>query len=85
MEVRIDTQDGPALPTWAKMAAAIQLQLQQQRESWRQRLAHDPARFGEVELEVHQTMQQTADQIVAGLLAEVGRAPALDNASKKSC
>lgn len=84
MEVRTDAQGGPAVPAWAKMAAAIQGRLQQQREVWRRRLADDPTRFGEVEIDVHQTMQQTADQIVSGLLAEVGQAPALENACKKS-
>ena len=36
-------------------------------------------------LEVHQTMQQAADHIVAGLLAQVGQQPSLEGASKKSC
>lgn len=43
-----------------------------------------PFLIGEVEVEVHRTMQQTADQIVAGLLAEVGQEAALENACKKS-
>lgn len=84
MKVRKDGDDKP-VPAWTKMAAAIEQELQRQRESWRRRLAQDPSRFGEVEIEVHQAMQQTADQIVAGLLAEVGQAPALEDARKKSC
>jgi hypothetical protein len=84
MEVHTDAQDGPAVPAWAKMAGAIQKQLQQEREAWRQRLAQDPSRFGEVEVSVHQRFQQLADQVVAGLLAEVGQEPTLENASKKS-
>jgi hypothetical protein len=84
MEVRTVAQDGPAVPAWAKMAPAIQQQLQRQREEWRQRLAQDPSCFGEVEHAVHQSLQQTADQIVAGLLAEVGQEAALEHAGKKS-
>jgi hypothetical protein len=84
MEVRKDADDKP-VPAWTKMAAAIEQELQRQRESWRRRLAKDPSRFGEVEIEVHQAMQQTADQIVAGLLAEVGQEAALEDARKKSC
>lgn len=84
MEVRTDAQGGPVVPAWAKMAAAIQQELQQQRETWRRRLADDPSRFGDVEVNVHRTFQQLADQVVAGLLAEVGQEPALENAGKKS-
>lgn len=84
MEVRTDAQDGPVVSAWAKMAGAIQQQLQHQREGWRRRLAKDPACFGKVEVAVHQAMQRAADQIVSGLLAEVGQEPALENAGKKS-
>lgn len=83
MEVRMEAQ-GKSVPAWTKMAEALQQQLQRQREQWRRRLAKDPASFGTVEVEVHQALQQTADQIVAGLLAEVGAAAALENACKKS-
>jgi hypothetical protein len=84
MEVRTQGQDGPAVQAWPEMAATLHQQLQQQRAAWRQRLADDPTRFGEVEGHVHHTFQQLADQVVAGLLAEVGRTPALEHAGKKS-
>jgi hypothetical protein len=82
MEVRTDARE-PVL-VWAKMAASLQEQMEKQREAWRRRLADEPSRFGEVEVEVHRMMQQAADQIVAGLLAEVGQEPSLENACKKS-
>jgi hypothetical protein len=37
-----------------------------------------------VEPAVHHTFQQLADQVVAGLLGEVGRAPALEEARKRT-
>jgi len=79
------TDAGASLPAWANMAASIHQQLLQEREDWRQRLAQNPACFGEAEVGVHAAFQKLADQVVAGLLAEVGAGSALENAAKKSC
>lgn len=83
--MQVGTDAHGALPTWAKMAASIQEQLLLERERWRQRLLRNPACFGEAEVGVHATFQELADQVVAGLLAEVGASEALENAGKKSC
>jgi hypothetical protein len=64
--------------------ADVDKQLNGLKDLWSQRLNQDPSSFGKVELEVHQTLQQVADQIVAGLLAQVGQQPALEDACKKS-
>jgi hypothetical protein len=47
-------------------------------------LRREPSRFGEVEVTVHHAFQEMADQIVTGLLADVGQQPTLENARKKS-
>jgi hypothetical protein len=64
--------------------AAVAARLQQQQQRCRERLQCDPTRFGEVEVAVHHTFQELADQVVASLLGDVGQAPALEQASKKS-
>lgn len=83
MDVRLQRKDGAvaSLPT---QVAAVTEQLVQEQELWRERLRRDPSRFGEVEVAVHHAFQQLADQVVVGLLADVGRQPALENAGKKS-
>lgn len=54
------------------------------KDHWSLQLGQDPSRFGQVEREVHQAFQHGADQVVAGLLAQVGQHAALEDASKKS-
>jgi hypothetical protein len=73
----------PVLPL-AKILADVDKQLHLLKDVWSQRVNDDPASFGTVERDVHQTLQQLADQIVAGLLALVGQQPSLADACKKS-
>ncbi len=82
MDVRLQRQ-GEVVTLPAQVAGVIE-RLNQEQQDWRQRLRRDPARFGEVELAVHHAFQQMADQVVAGLLADVGQDPALETAGKKS-
>jgi hypothetical protein len=83
MLVHTDESHSP-VPPLARILANVDKQLKGLKDGWSQRLNDDPASFGKVELEVHQTMQQAADQIVAGLLAQVGQQSSLEDASKKS-
>jgi hypothetical protein len=85
MRVHTDAQSKSAVPPLSEILAGVDERLQRLQDVWSQRLGDDPASFGKVELEVHQTMQQAADQIVAGLLAQVGQQPSLEDARKKSC
>jgi hypothetical protein len=85
MRVHTDAQSKSAVPPLSEILAGVDERLKRLKAVWSQRLSEDPASFGKVELEVHQTMQQAADQIVAGLLAQVGQQPSLEDASKKSC
>jgi hypothetical protein len=84
MLVHTDAESkSPVLPV-AQILAGVEKQLNDLKDVWSQRLNDNPASFGKVELEVHQTLQQAADQIVAGLLAQAGRQSALEDACKKS-
>lgn len=84
MLVHLDaTSQSPVLPV-PQILVGVQQQRTDRNDVWSQRLNQDPASFGQVELEVHQTLQQAADQIVAGLLAHLGQQSALENAGKKS-
>ena len=85
MRVYTDAQSKSALPPLSEILAGVGERLKRLKDVWSQRLGDDLASFGKVELEVHQTMQQAADQIVAGLLAQVGQQPSLEDARKKSC
>ena len=85
MRVHTDAQSKSAVPPLSEILAGVDERLKRLKDVWSQRLGDDLASFGKVELEVHQTMQQAADQIVAGLLAQVGQQPSLEDAGKKSC
>jgi hypothetical protein len=85
MRVHTDAQSKSAVPPLSEILAGVDERLKRLQDVWSQRLGEDPVSFGKVELEVHQTMQQAADQIVAGLLAQVGQQPSLEDAGKKSC
>jgi hypothetical protein len=60
------------------------MKLRNLQEDWSQQLQQDPSRFGQIEVEVHHAFQHLADQVVAGLLGEVGQQPTLEQACKKS-
>jgi hypothetical protein len=83
MEVRIGKKDKNL--TLTGQVAGVVERLSQEQKVWQERLHQDPSRFGEVEMDVHHAFQQVADQVVAGLLADVGAQPQLEDACKKSC
>jgi hypothetical protein len=85
MLVHTDAGSKSAVLPLSKLPAAVEKQLNALKDSWSQRLNENPSLFGKIELEVHQQFQQLADQVVAGLLAEAGQQPSLDDACKKSC
>lgn len=84
MDVRLDTACGTPVAPVPEILAGIAQKLQQEQHAWRQRLQADPRKFADVEVAVHHTFQQLADQLVAGLLADVGRSGALETPRKKS-
>jgi hypothetical protein len=84
MHVRTDAQANSTVAPLASVLNEMHKKLSSLREDWSAQLQHDPSRFGQVEVEVHHAFQRLADQVVAGLLAEVGQQPSLEQASKKS-
>jgi hypothetical protein len=84
MDVYLGNRDGPAVGSVPQALAAVAARLEQEQQGWRQRLQRDPSRFGEIEVAVHHTFQELADQVVASLLGDVGQAPGLEQAGKKS-
>ena len=55
----------------AEVVAELQRQLPTQQSKWMEQLRKSPGKFAEVEVTVHHAFQQMADQVLAGLLAEV--------------
>ena len=84
MRVRTDAQANSSVPPVASILKEMHQELSSLKDGWSQQLQEDPSRFGQVELEVHHAFQHLADQVVAGLLGEVGQQPALEDACKKS-
>ena len=84
MDVRLEAENGTPVAPLPEILAGIAHKLQQEQHAWRQRLLADPRQFGDVEVAVHHTFQQLADQVVAGLLTEVGQDGALETPCKKS-
>jgi hypothetical protein len=84
MRVRTDAQANSSVLPVASILKEMHTELSSLKKGWSQQLQEDPSRFGQVELEVHHTFQSLADQVVAGLLGEVGQQPALADDWKKS-
>jgi hypothetical protein len=49
----------------------VQEQLQAQRGPWLAQLRAEPGKFADLEARIHQTFHGLADQVVAGVLAQV--------------
>ena len=84
MDVQLQAPDGTRIPPWADVTARLARQLDEDQQAWLQRLLKDPHQFGHVEATIHQHFAGLADQLVASLLAELGRRGALETPSKKS-
>ncbi len=84
MRVRTDARADSSVPPLPAILTELQKKLNCLKDGWSQQLRQDPSRFGQVEVEVHHAFQELADQVVAGLLGEVGQEPALEDACKKS-
>jgi hypothetical protein len=70
MEIRMQKGAKP-LAGVAEVVAELQRQLPTQQSEWIEQLRQSPEKFAELEVTVHRTFQQMADQVMAGLLAEV--------------
>jgi hypothetical protein len=84
MQVCTDPARHSPVPPLPDLLGAVQEKLNALKGRWSAQLGQNPSHFGEVEVEVHRAFQECADQVVAGLLAEVGQQSALEDACKKS-
>ena len=83
MEVRLDSKDGALVPSPAQVIEQLAARLRSDQQKWLRQLAEEPTRFGDLEVKVHHTFQQLADQVVASLLAQATQQSAALEAAKK--
>jgi hypothetical protein len=70
MEIRNQSKTGPVVPPLAEITATLSHQIDDLKPRLLDRLNHDPARFAQVEVEIHDRFRRLADQMTARLLAE---------------
>jgi predicted ArsR family transcriptional regulator len=78
MEVRVEGRTGLVVKNVDEVLRQVQQQLRDQQEQWINQLRDNPAKFADLEASIHQTFQGLADQVVAGVLAQVTAACAGD-------
>jgi hypothetical protein len=83
MEVRVEGKCGPLVKNIDEVLRQVQQQLQNQQEQWVAQLRDHPAKFADLEARIHQTFQGLADQVVAGVLAQVTAADDFGQDAKK--
>jgi len=83
MDVRTDSKTGPQVPAWSQLLEQITATLRDQQPAWLEKLRQQPERLDTLEVQVHHTFQQLADQVVAGLLAQASQHSAPLTAAKK--
>jgi predicted ArsR family transcriptional regulator len=83
MEVRVEGKRGPVVKNVDEVLRQVQQQLLDQQEQWVAQLRDHPAKFADLEARIHQTFQGLADQVVAGVLAEVTAADDFAQDAKK--
>ena len=71
MEVRVQGKCGPVVKNVDEVLRQVQQKLQDQQKEWVAQLRDQPAKFADLEADIHRTFQTLADQVVAGVLAQV--------------
>ena len=84
MEVRVQGRTGPVVKNVDEVLQQVQQHLQAQQGQWLAQLREEPATFADLEARIHQTFQDLADQVVAGVLAQVTAADDFAQDAKKS-
>ena len=83
MEVRTQHKNGPVVTSVDDVLCQLQEQLHQQQTQWLEQLREQPESFADLEAHIHQTLQQAADHIVAGVLAEATAPESFPEDAKK--
>jgi len=74
MQVRLQSNTGPQLPSQDDLFRSFREQTEAAQQLWRERLAHDPAGFAQLEVEIHDHFRRLADLMTASLLAQTATA-----------
>ena len=69
MEIRNQSKIGPVVPPLAEITATLSRQIEDMTQPLLDRLNQDPARFAQIEVEIHDRFRHLADQMTASLLA----------------
>ena len=83
MKVRLQSKTATPLSGIEPVLTSIEKRLQSEPELWFKQLQANPGSFADLEKDVHRTFQQMADQVVAGLLAQVTTAAEFTETAKK--
>lgn len=73
MDVRTESKTGPLVAPLPTVLQTVAEQLRTQQPAWLEQLTAHPERFADLEVQVHQTFQHCADQVVAALLAQASQ------------
>jgi hypothetical protein len=83
MQVHLQSKTGPLIPSGDDLLRSLREQAQILQSQWQDRLAHDPAGFAQLEVEIHDHFRRLADQMTASLLAQVTTTPDQAEPGKK--
>ena len=70
MQVRLQSKTGPLIPSGDDLLRSLREQTEALQSQWRDRLAHDPAGFAQLEVEIHDHFRRLADLMTASLLTQ---------------
>jgi predicted ArsR family transcriptional regulator len=83
MEVHVHGKCGPVAKNVDELLRQLQQELQDQQQQWVAQLQDHPAKFADLEADIHRTFQNLADQVVAGVLAQATAADDFAQDAKK--
>jgi hypothetical protein len=83
MEIRTQSKTGPIVPPLAEIPATLSRQIDDMTQPLLDQLNQDPARFAQIEVEIHDRFRQLADQMTASLLAAATISPTRAEPEKK--
>ena len=70
MQVHLQSKTGPLIPSGDDLLRSLREQTETLQSQWRDRLAHDPAGFAQLEVEIHDHFRRLADLMTASLLTQ---------------
>lgn len=83
MEVRVQGKCGPVVKNVDEVLRQVQQELRNQQQQWVAQLQDHPAKFADLEADIHRAFQNLADQVVAGVLAQATAADDFAQDAKK--